>query len=127
MHLDFLKILRFVARATYQDTENLSDIKAFKGKKLAGRAEESYLIRLEAQYGGLKVYCEQVEEKGLFYDTANLLEAKDKREINAGATWLVGPVLINAEARNLEDEQFEDFNGFPLPGRSYYASVKYSF
>jgi iron complex outermembrane receptor protein len=34
--------------------------------------------------------------------------------------------LLTFEAKNLEDDQYEDFNGYPLPGRSYYFTVKYS-
>jgi len=125
--MNFLKIFRFIANATWQDTENQSDIKAFNGNYLPGRYRRSYLERIEAMYDGLKVWSEIIEEKGVYYDTANLLRAKDKKEINAGISWRFRSALLTFEARNLEDEQHEDFNGFPMPGRSYYFTLKYSF
>lgn len=126
INLDLLKYFRVVGNATWQDTENRSEIKAFNGKSLPGRFEKSYLGRLEARYGGFKVYSEYVIEKGLFYDTANLLKAEDKKEINAGVSWLFRSILFNFEAKNLGDDQYEDFNGYPLPGRSYYFTIQYS-
>ena len=125
--MDFLKIFRFIANATWQDTENQSDIKAFNGNRLPGRYRRSYLERIEAMYDGLKVWSEIMEEEGVYYDTANLLKAKDKEEINAGVSWQLRSALLTLEARNLKNEQYEDFNGFPMPGRSYYFTLKYSF
>jgi iron complex outermembrane receptor protein len=66
-------------------------------------------------------------ESGMYYDTANLLPAKDKKEINAGISYLLGSWTLWLEGKNLTDEQYEDFNGYPLPGRSFFASVKYTF
>ena len=126
INLDFLKYFCFVGNATWQDTENRSKIKAFNGKNLPGRYEKSYLGRIEARYEGFKVYYEKVIEEGLYYDTANLLKAENKEEINAGVSSLFRGILFSFEARNLGDDQYEDFNGYPLPGRSYYFSLKYS-
>jgi len=124
--IDFLDHFRLVGNATRQDTENKSEIRAFQGKDLPGRFENSYLGRIEARYGGFKAYYEKIVEEGIYYDTANLLKAEDKQEINAGISWLVRPFLLTFEVKNLEDEFYEDFNGYPLPGRSYYFTVNYS-
>jgi iron complex outermembrane receptor protein len=121
-----LKYFRLVGNATWQDTENRGKIKAFNGKKLPGRFEKSYLGRIEARYEGFKVYCEKIIEEEMYYDTANLLKAENKKEINAGVSWLFHSILFSFEARNLEDNQYEDFNGYPLPGRSYYFAIRYS-
>ncbi len=125
--IDFLKHFRLVGNATRQDTENKSEIKAFNGKKLPGRFEKSYLGRIEARYKGFKVYYEKIIEEGLYYDTANLLKAADKKEINAGTSWLFRSFLFTFEAKNLGDDRYEDFNGYPLPGRSYYFTFRYSY
>jgi iron complex outermembrane receptor protein len=127
MSLDLLKYFRFTANATWQNPENQSKIKDADGKKLAGRFGESYLGRVEANYEGFKVYAEYLSEKDVYYDTPNLLKAKDKEEINAGISWLFRSVLLTLEAKNIRDDHYEDFNGYPMPGRSYFASVKYSF
>lgn len=126
INLDFLKYFRLVGNTTWQDTDNRSEIKAFTGKKLPGRFEKSYLGRIEARYEGFKVYYEKIIEEGLYYDTANLLKAENKKEINTGVSWLFRSILFSFEVRNLEDNQYEDFNGYPLPGRSYYFAIRYS-
>ena len=115
-----------MGNATVQDTVNQSENEAFNGKKLPGRFEKSYLGRIEARYGTWKVYSEYIIEKGLYYDTANLLEAQDKKEMNAGISWLIRSCLLTFEAKNIGDDQYEDFNGYPLPGRSFYFTLKYS-
>lgn len=126
INVDFLKYFRLSGNATWQDPENRSQIKAFNGKKLPGRFEEAYFGRVEAQYEAFKMYIEKIIEKGMYYDTANLLKAKDKKEVNAGISWLFHPLLFSFEAKNLGDNQYEDFNGYPLPGRSYFFSLRYS-
>jgi outer membrane receptor protein involved in Fe transport len=116
-----------VVNVTHQDPENRSQIAVFDGKRLPGRYENAFLGRLEGRFGAYTVYGEYVAETGTYYDTANLLPAEDKNEINAGISWSRGPWLLRLDARNLTDERIEDFNGFPLPGRSVFASVKYTF
>ncbi|QTA85893.1 TonB-dependent receptor plug domain-containing protein [Desulfonema magnum] len=126
--LDFFDIFRLIANATWQDTENESEKKDADGKKLPGRFEESYLTRLEAKYKALKLHTEYIVEKdGYYYDTPNLLKAEDKEEINAGISWLFKSFLLTFEAKNLGDDHYEDFNGYPLPGRSYFVSIKYNY
>ena len=114
-NIDFCKYFRLVGNATWQDTKNRSAIRAFNGKNLPGRYEDTYLVRVEALYKGLKIYNEYVREEDLFYDTANLLKAKNKNELNAGVSWLFRSFRFSFEAKNISDHQHEDFNGFPLP------------
>ncbi|MFW5855096.1 MAG: TonB-dependent receptor [Thermodesulfobacteriota bacterium] len=123
--IDFLDHFTFTANATWQDPENRSDIAAFDGKNLPGRFETAWLAKLEGRYAGVKGYLEYREESDLFYDTANLLAAEDKEEINAGVSWLYRQVLLTLTAKNLGDDRYEDFKGYPLPGRSYFVTLKY--
>lgn len=127
LYVDFLKYFKLIAKGTWQDTENQSQIKAFEGKNLPGRYDESYLGRLEARFGGCKVYMEKISEKGRYFDTANLLEAEDTNETNVGASYNYQDLVVTFEAKNIGDNQYEDFNGYPLPGRSYTATLKYTF
>ena len=62
----------------------------------------------------------------MFYDTANLLPAANREEINAGASWLYKSMLISLEANDITDNRYEDFNGYPLPGRAFFFKVKYT-
>jgi len=119
--------LRLIGNATLQDTENLNENKAFNGKELPGRWKRAYRVRAEARYRGFKCYTEYLLSKDLYYDTANLLPAEDKKELNAGISWLAGRFLFSFDGKNLQNNQYEDFNGYPLPGRSFFGSVTYRY
>ncbi len=127
IRLDFFDIFRLIANATWQDTENQSEKNDADGKKLPGRFETSYLARIEAKYKGVKLHTEYIAEKDSYYDMPNLLNAEDKEEVNAGISWLFKSFLLTFEAKNLGDDHYEDFNGYPLPGRSYFFSIKYNY
>lgn len=128
MNVQFLKYFAFTGNVTLQDTENQSEIKAFDGKKLPGRFEKSYMARLEAARWNAKVYLEYFADKGLYYDTANLLEAEDKESIDVGISYLFSPSWqLTGEIKNIQDNHYEDFYRYPLPGRSFFASLKYMF
>ncbi|MBW1712376.1 MAG: TonB-dependent receptor, partial [Deltaproteobacteria bacterium] len=124
LNLDFLEYFRLTLNATWQNAENQSQVKAFDGKKLPGRFGQSYLGRLEARYKGFKVYGECAVDKDMYYDTANLLQAEDKVEFNAGISWLFRSFLLSFEAKNIGDDRYEDFNGYPLPGRSFCLTLR---
>ncbi len=124
---DLRKYLRLIGNATWQDPVQENEIRAFDGMILPGRFQESYFGRFEAFYGQAKLYVEYLKEKGLFYDTANLLPAEDKEVINLGLSLVYRAFIVTAEAKNIRDKQFEDFNGYPTPGRSGFLTVQYNF
>ncbi len=125
INIEFLDHFRFIASATWQDSENLSEVSSFKHKDLPGRWEKSFLGRLEWQIGDFTAHVEYQADKNMYYDSANLLDAKDKEDISAGLKWVHNSVAVTMEGRNLQDNQYEDFNGFPMPGRSFYVTIKY--
>ncbi|MFH1135575.1 MAG: TonB-dependent receptor [Pseudomonadota bacterium] len=125
--VEFLKIFRFEGNFTRQHTENKGNEKEYRGKRLPGRYESAYAGRLEALWMGVKAWVEKNRETGRYYDRANLLKARDKSEVNAGISFDFKPVLLTFEGKNLEDRRYEDFNGYPLPGTSYWIKIKYSF
>ncbi|MFP4533150.1 MAG: TonB-dependent receptor [Desulfobacterales bacterium] len=124
--IEFLEFFRMLGQYTWQDTENHSPVRAFDGNQLPGEFEHSWLGRAEFNWQNLKLYAEYINESDMYYDTANMLEASTKREVNCGLSYLWRNWRMSLEANNLGDEQYEDFNGYPLPGRSFFASIKYS-
>ena len=45
-----------------------------------------------------------------------------------GCSWQVLPPLtLSFEARNITDNQVSDVGGFPLPGRSFFGSVRMNY
>ncbi|NJL59676.1 MAG: TonB-dependent receptor [Desulfobacteraceae bacterium] len=106
---------------------NRSGIKAFDGKQLPGRFDTAYRGRLEAAYHPIKFWAEYIRESGMYYDSANLLPADAKNEVNIGMSWLFRSWLFTLEAKNIGDDHYEDFNGYPMPGRAWYFNVQYKF
>lgn len=127
LKIEFLKHLRFIGTATWQNPVQESEIKVFNDKVLPGRFQESFLARLEAFWGPAKIYGEFTAQSGLFYDAANLLKAKPQALINVGGSFSYRAVTVSVDAKNLGNDQYEDFNGYPMPGRSAYVTVQYKF
>ena len=111
---------------TWQDTKNDSEIMAFNGNRLPGKFRHSWLTRACFNYAGVSLTIEYISEDDMYYDTANLLPAETKSEINASLVWVRETILLSVEAKNIGNDNYEDFNGYPQPGRSYFCSVKYS-
>ena len=83
--------------------------------------------RIEAFYNNASVYYEYVNERDRYYNLDNNHKTKDRREINVGASYLFRSILFTFEGKNITDNQYEDFHGYPLPGEAYYFTVKYEF
>ena len=123
--LDTLQLFTLSGNITWQDPVNKSDISAFNGKHLPGRYEWATSGKCEFHYRGFKIYGEYLYEAGTFYDTANLVEAPEKKEMNAGASYMFKSFSIELEGKNLRDKEYEDFNRYPLPGRAYYLTLRF--
>lgn len=126
-NVDVLDFFRITGNGTWLDTENRHDSRAIDGNQLPGKPEISWLGRLEARYKGVKVWYEYVIEDDMYYDAANLVAAEDKKEHNAGMSWLFRSMLLSVDVKNLGGDHYEDFNGYPMPGRSVNVNVKYDF
>jgi len=127
LEFNFLKYFCLNANYTWQLPVNQSKIAVYDGKKLPGRFENSFFSRLQAKYWRLKPYYEFTYEDGLYYDSANLLPAPPKREHNIGVAVNVQKWTFIGEIKNLTNSFYEDFNGYPRPGRSYWLTANYSF
>jgi len=110
---------------TWQNPVNKSKVPVFNNKRLPGKFEDTASIKLSGTYLIFKPYYEFIYSSGLFYDTANLLPAKIKREHNAGITTFIGPFSANVEVKNIGNVNYEDFNGYPQPGRSFWLTLRY--
>ena len=125
--MDFIKYFSLNANYTWQQPINQSKVTLYDGKKLPGRFEHSFFSKLQASAGMLKPYYEFSYESGLFYDSANLLAAPAKSVHNLGVSVAIKKLTITGEVKNIGNDNYEDFNGFPTPGRSYWLTANYSF
>ena len=125
LNAELLEMLRLSLNGTWQSTENQSQVRAFAGKELPGRFARTLNARVEFLWGRALLYGEYCLAEDMFYDTANLLPAATKREFNLGLALAWGDWRVEVEGRNLSDEEYEDFNGYPLPGRAFYLTLRY--
>ena len=94
---------------------------------MPGRFNQSYFCRLEFNWEGLKLFGEYQAQKGMYYDTANLLPAEDKNVFNVGVSYNLAGATFDFEVRNVGDDSYEDFNGYPSAGRSFWLPLSYRY
>lgn len=112
---------------TVQNAVNQSAQAAFINKKLPGQAKSEGSFRFTYHLNNTSLWVESTALLDKFYDSANLLAAKDQLLHNLGAAWQYGNWQINASINNLSDESTEDFNGFVKPGLSAHLSAAFHF
>ena len=125
LHLSFLDTLAVDLNYTRQDAENRSDIPSQSGKQLPGRPRDELYLRAAFDRGPVTLSYELNHIAENFLDRVNFREV-DSRNLHA-LGFALRPkdwIRLGVEARNLTDEQAEDVAGFPLPGRSFFGSVK---
>ena len=128
LHGTLLRHLGLDLNYTHQDAEDQSDSPLLRGKQLPGRPQNELYTRLEL-FGPLgRLFYEFNFVSGNFTDAANFNEVPSRDVHTIGFTarprdWLA----VTFEARNVTDNQISDVGGFPLPGRSFFGTVKVHF
>jgi outer membrane cobalamin receptor len=122
--------IRLDLNYTYQDAQNRSTANYghYVGNQLPGRPANELYTRVELfnDYG--KLFYEFSYVSGNYLDQANFKEVPSRDVHSLGCSWQVLPPLtLNFEARNITDNQVSDVGGFPLPGRSYFGSVRVNY
>jgi len=110
---------------TLQDTVNRSGISGQTGKQLPGEAAFDGALAASWAVDHWKFGYEFRINTERFFDAGNFLVAPDQRvhSVSVSRSWK--DWRIDLELNNLTDEVFEDFNGFPKPGRAGFLSLFY--
>jgi outer membrane cobalamin receptor len=112
---------------TRLDTEDTSDIPYYRGNQLAGRPRDDAALSASYRARWWKAAWEAHYIGANFLDRANMQEVP-ARGIHNVVVQIFTPLpglSYSAEVRNLTDDRVRDVSGFPLPGRSFYASFSY--
>lgn len=109
--------------ATLQDPRNRSSFEAIRNRLLPGQARRAFFTRVKYQPKNIGYWYEWQGSYDRFYDTNNGLEAPDTSLHTIGVDVKRPQWELNASIRNLGDDTFEDFNGFPKPGRSFHLGL----
>ncbi|RMF92118.1 MAG: TonB-dependent receptor [Candidatus Schekmanbacteria bacterium] len=111
------------ANYTKLDARDKSRIPAYKSKFLPGRPKKefTYRVRIFNEYGEIYYNLTKIEKN--FLDRANLKPTRDREIHNIGASIFFGKTFtINFEAKNLNDSNVSDVNGYPIPGQSFFIT-----
>jgi len=111
------------ANATVQDSSGASDFRPFDGKEIPGEAKQTAYVRLQHTHKNFRTFIETDGAWNRFYDRSNSLPAEDSLIQNVGVDWKRGRWSLNTALTNITDQNVEDFNGFPRPGRAFSLSL----
>lgn len=115
------------SNATWQVSQTQSDYSAFDQQQIPNLPNHQFNADLKQAFGKWSPFYHFQFSEGAFYDRANLLAVKTKRLHNLGVEYELTEGVITAEAKNLLDENYEDFNGYPTPGRHYTLKATFNF
>lgn len=121
----FNKQLSFRLNTTYQQTRNFSANPALNKKELPGEARLSAHAKLQHVKRDVKTWFETNYKSDYYYDPANLLPASGYWLHNAGIEYQWNKLQLGLTINNISNDNIEDFNGFPRPGRAYFVSINY--
>jgi len=102
---------------TIQNPRNRNRFVGFRNKQLPGEAKNSYFARAQYKPAKIAYWYEWQSVRNRFYDSANLLPAKNTSLHSIGLDVENEKWNFSARIQNLTDDIVEDFNGFPKPGR----------
>jgi len=115
---------------TYQDAQdrNTANNGHYVGNQLPGRPANELYTRAELFNASGKVFYEFNYVSGNYLDELNFYPVASRDVHSLGCSWQLLPTLtLSFEARNITDNQISDVGGFPLPGRSYFGSVRVNY
>ncbi len=137
---DLFEHVRLALNYTYQDARDHSGIPARDGNQLPGRPRHDLYHRTEYRRDEGRLFYELsfIAENSL--DQANFLVVSARAIHTLGIEADVAalgrrfgsdllarvPLVATFEARNFTDNQVEDVAGYPLPGRSFFATVRWA-
>lgn len=108
-------------------TENLTENTSYYKKQLPGRFTTTHALRYQQKIASSSGYVQLQSQSGLFYDTMNLLPAKDRFTVDTGFSTITGYGEISMRIENVTNAQYSDFNGYPYADRLYFVSYKNAF
>lgn len=113
---------------THQRTTDVSPSATHRGRTVPGRPFNEVTARSGIFNAWGKVFYEFEFTEGNFLDRSNFLLVPARLIHNTGVTFkFLKRFSATAEAKNITANQLVDYNGFPLPGRSYFGSLTATF
>ena len=118
--------LRLSSNLTWQSPRSRDAAAGFRDKFLPGEAQLAWSSRIQYQPSLATFWYELDVLKKRFYDRANILPAADSEQHSIGMDWTQGRWQTTLAIHNLGDDNIEDFNGYPKPGRTWSLSLTHT-
>lgn len=109
------------------DSENKSDIRAFKGNYLPGIYHENFGVSTSINREEWNYNLRYMIYDQLYYNAANAVKADKKEDLSSSITYSKKNISIDLTVRNIFDKNYLDLNRFPTPGRSYLTTITLDF
>lgn len=121
--------IELAANYTFLDTEDTSDIPYLNGNQLPSRPEDDVNASVSGIWRALRATYEFHYMSANWLDPANMREAPSRslHNLTLAVRTPVDGLAFTIEGMNLTDERPVDVAGYPLPGRSYYTSLGYTY
>ena len=110
---------------TLQDSENRSRVPHLTGNALPGRPRHKASARADIGIGRIWTSYDYAFEDGNFLDQANRRKL-DPRHIHTASIRVKvrNSIQLGLDAKNLGNARVTDVWGYPLPGRSWFVSLR---
>ncbi len=119
--------LSLSASYTFQDARNEGPSPTYNRKLLPYEPMHDLFVRAGWDGGRVSLWHEYHARGEAYRDRANLPEnrspASHIHNVGASLDVVPGALTLSLEVRNLTDEDVLDVEGYPLPGRTFYATL----
>ncbi len=113
---------------TYQRAVDASRVPHRRGRVLPNRPQHEAHAHTGLTLGRWRGFYDYIFQDGNFLDRANLRPVRARHIHHVGMRYMLyRHVEVTLEAKNLLDNQVADLWGYPLPGRSFFVTVRESF
>jgi outer membrane cobalamin receptor len=114
-------------KATFQQSEDLSDIPSFQGNPLPNVYEQELSFTNTFRVMDIGITLEYERRDGGYYDRSGVAELPTSNQYHMTVDYQWLEHRVELIAKNLSDERIEDFNRFPGPGRRAFLTYSYTF
>lgn len=94
-----------------------------KDRQIPGIYTKAWTPKLSWDKQHFKCSYAVTVEQNKYYDRANFTKAKDKELHHLNLAYTLKKIHLALDIHNLTDEQYEDYNSWPLAGRSFIISI----
>jgi len=112
---------------TLQHTRNDGPSPTYNGNRLPYEPKHALFLRAGWERGRYRLWHEFHYQGETYRDRANLEEnlspESSVHNIGCGLELVPGALSVSVEVQNVTDERLTDVEGYPLPGRTFYATL----